>query len=44
MTSADQIRQIQFPDINPAALPFDANFSMAAGDFLDVYHEPGLVY
>jgi carnosine N-methyltransferase len=42
MKSADQVRQIQFPDINPADLPMDSNFSMAAGDFLDVYTEPGL--
>lgn len=33
----DQIRSIQFPDVNPSDLPSDTNFSMAAGDFLDVY-------
>ncbi|XP_033725082.1 carnosine N-methyltransferase-like isoform X1 [Pecten maximus] len=36
----DQIRQAQLPDINPAGIPEDSNFSMAAGDFLEVYREP----
>ena len=42
MSSADQIQQVEFPDINPADLSLNANFSMAAGDFLDVYTEPGI--
>ena len=40
-TFEDQIRPVHFPDINPSNLPEDADFSMAAGDFLEVYTEPG---
>lgn len=40
-TFEDQIRPVYFPDINPSELPPDADFSMAAGDFLEVYTEPG---
>ena len=38
----DQIRAITFPDVRPADLPKSGacNFSMAAGDFLEVYTEP----
>ena len=39
--STDQIRPIKFPDVRPSDLPRDSNFSMAAGDFLEVYTEPG---
>ncbi|XP_052826104.1 carnosine N-methyltransferase-like isoform X1 [Octopus bimaculoides] len=39
-TSADQIEPVSFPDVNPADLPANSNFSMAAGDFLEVYTEP----
>ena len=38
--SADQIQPVRFPNVSPS-LPDDANFSMAAGDFLEVYTEPG---
>ena len=42
MSSANQTRGIKFPDINPADLSADsASFSMSAGDFLEVYTEPG---
>ena len=39
----DQTRPVTFPDINPMELSetTNPNFSMAAGDFLDVYTEPG---
>ncbi|XP_043916784.1 carnosine N-methyltransferase isoform X2 [Protopterus annectens] len=37
--SADQIRPVNFPDINPHGLPLDSNFSMTAGDFLEIYTE-----
>jgi len=33
----DQIRGITVPDVLPSDLPKTANFSMAAGDFLEVY-------
>ncbi|XP_074658207.1 carnosine N-methyltransferase-like isoform X2 [Tubulanus polymorphus] len=36
----DQIKAMRFPDADPSAIPPDANFSMAAGDFLEVYTEP----
>ncbi|XP_071489172.1 carnosine N-methyltransferase-like [Diadema antillarum] len=37
--AANQIRPIQFPDINPSLLSPKAQFSMVAGDFLEVYTE-----
>ena len=37
----DQTAKVTFPDINPSDLPHTADFSMAAGDFLEVYTEPG---
>jgi len=40
MKNDDQIRSIQFPDVNPATLPANARFSMSAGDFLQVYNDP----
>ena len=42
MSQADQVQPVQFPDVCPADVPHDANFSMAAGDFLEVYTDPGL--
>lgn len=36
----DQTASCKFPDVNPADLPPNANFSMAAGDFLEIYTEP----
>ena len=39
--SADQIEPIKFPNVDPSDLPPNVNFSMAAGDFLEVYTEPG---
>ncbi|XP_071941188.1 carnosine N-methyltransferase-like [Antedon mediterranea] len=38
--SEDQVKAIQIPDISTQNLPVNANFSMAAGDFLEVYTEP----
>ena len=40
----DQTDPVRFPDVNPSDLPSDSNFSMAAGDFLEVYNEPGKQY
>ncbi|XP_068594712.1 carnosine N-methyltransferase [Brachionichthys hirsutus] len=37
--SCDQTRPIRFPDINPQSLPQHADFSMVAGDFVEVYRE-----
>ncbi|XP_033100888.1 carnosine N-methyltransferase-like [Anneissia japonica] len=37
--SEDQVKAIKIPDICTQSLPQDANFSMAAGDFLEVYTE-----
>ncbi len=39
----DQTKPVTFPDVNPlelSELP-NSNFSMAAGDFLEVYTEQG---
>ncbi|XP_030647685.1 carnosine N-methyltransferase [Chanos chanos] len=38
--SSDQTRPIFFPDVNPQSLPPNSDFSMVAGDFLEVYTEP----
>lgn len=35
--SSDQTRPISFPDVNPQSLPLNSDFSMVAGDFLEVY-------
>lgn len=37
--SSDQTRPIRFPDVNPQSLPLTADFSMVAGDFVEVYNE-----
>ncbi|KAM9509916.1 carnosine N-methyltransferase [Guaruba guarouba] len=37
--SADQIRPIYFPDVDPHSLPPGSNFSMTAGDFQEIYSE-----
>lgn len=37
--SADQIRPIFFPDVDPHSLPPRSNFSMTAGDFQEIYSE-----
>lgn len=39
--SSDQTRPVRFPDVNPQSLPLDADFSMVAGDFVEVYSDPG---
>lgn len=31
-----QVQEVYFPDVNPSDLPENAQFSMAAGDFLEV--------
>jgi len=36
----DQCRKIEIPDVYPRALPPKSNFSMTAGDFLEVYTTP----
>ncbi|KAM8865854.1 carnosine N-methyltransferase [Synchiropus picturatus] len=38
--SSDQIRPITFPDVNPQSLPLSSDFSMVAGDFVEVYSDP----
>ncbi|AWP06773.1 putative UPF0586 protein C9orf41 -like [Scophthalmus maximus] len=37
--SSDQTRPIRFPDVNPQSLPLTSDFSMVAGDFVEVYTE-----
>lgn len=39
----DQVRSVVIPDVDPTDVPPDLNFSMAAGDFLEVYTEEGTV-
>jgi carnosine N-methyltransferase len=36
LNAEDQLKEVWFPDINPYDMPRDAEFSMAAGDFLEV--------
>ncbi|XP_078667101.1 carnosine N-methyltransferase-like [Branchiostoma floridae x Branchiostoma belcheri] len=38
-SSRDQVRPVAIPDIDPHSLPQGGNFSMTAGDFLEVYRE-----
>jgi len=40
LSSKDQLREVSFPDLDPNTLPEDAKFSMAAGDFVEVYAAP----
>ncbi|XP_058493136.1 carnosine N-methyltransferase [Solea solea] len=37
--SSDQTRPIRFPDVNPQSLPLTSDFSMVAGDFVEVYSD-----
>ncbi|XP_069555822.1 carnosine N-methyltransferase isoform X1 [Brachyistius frenatus] len=37
--SSDQTRPIRFPDVNPQNLPLNSDFSMVAGDFVEIYTE-----
>jgi carnosine N-methyltransferase len=39
VSDSDQMKAVKFPDINPNSLPEESKFSMAAGDFLDVYND-----
>ncbi|MGH0179511.1 UNVERIFIED_CONTAM: hypothetical protein FKN15_008786 [Acipenser sinensis] len=39
--SADQTRPVHFPDVNPQSLPHNPEFTMVAGDFLEIYTKPG---
>ncbi|KAF5890125.1 carnosine N-methyltransferase-like [Clarias magur] len=40
--SGDQTRAVTFPDVNPNDLPPECDFSMTAGDFLEVYTDPDM--
>ncbi|XP_028312797.1 carnosine N-methyltransferase isoform X1 [Gouania willdenowi] len=40
--SSDQTRPIMFPDVNPQSLPPTSDFSMVAGDFVEVYNDSEL--
>lgn len=37
--SEDQVRPVLIPDVDPTDVPPNLNFSMAAGDFLEIYTE-----
>ncbi|XP_038058127.1 carnosine N-methyltransferase-like [Patiria miniata] len=39
-SNANQTRQVTIPDISPSSLQEGADFSMVAGDFLEVYDTP----
>ena len=39
LANNDQLREIKIPDINPRMMNSNCTFSMAAGDFLEVYSE-----
>ena len=39
MSPKDQLRPVQIPDIDPTLLPPNINFSMNAGNFIEVYDE-----
>lgn len=40
MKTSDMTRAITFPDVDPNTLPEGSKFSMAAGDFLEIYSDP----
>ncbi|CAB3380373.1 Hypothetical predicted protein [Cloeon dipterum] len=41
LKAEDQVKEAWFPDVNPADIMCqDGQFSMAAGDFLEIYNEP----
>lgn len=42
-TGKNQIKKVQFPDVAPS-LPAGSDFSMSAGDFLEIYTEPSMFY
>jgi len=42
-SSKNQLKTVNFPDLDPNTLPEDSKFSMAAGDFLEVYSAPEYV-
>lgn len=35
----DMVRPASFPDVDPSNMPESSNFTMAAGDFLEVYRD-----
>ncbi|XP_043278824.1 carnosine N-methyltransferase [Venturia canescens] len=37
--AGDQTQAVHFPDVNPSDLPENVQFSMTAGDFLEVYRD-----
>ncbi|CAG8521620.1 3339_t:CDS:2 [Acaulospora colombiana] len=39
VSSDDQLRPVYIPDALPSTVPADSNFSMVAGDFVEVYGE-----
>ncbi|KAJ3415788.1 hypothetical protein HDV05_004060 [Chytridiales sp. JEL 0842] len=39
-TSLDQLSPVLIPDVAPGGIPRSADFSMVAGDFLEVYTDP----
>jgi len=43
ISDKDQMQTVLFPDIDPNQLPEDRKFSMAAGDFLEVYNDADYV-
>lgn len=40
VTAADMLRGVSVPDVLPSVLPPGSDFSMVAGDFLEVYTKP----
>lgn len=37
MCREDQLASVQFPDVCPTDIPKEAQFSMVAGDFVEIY-------
>ncbi|KAG7173744.1 carnosine N-methyltransferase-like [Homarus americanus] len=42
LSNADQLQAATFPDMDPSDLPPSSQFTMAAGDFLEIYTEDGV--
>lgn len=39
ISAKDQLKQVKIPDVDPTSLPRNSQFSMVAGDFLEVFND-----
>jgi carnosine N-methyltransferase len=43
LSISDQLREVKFPDLKPFELPYNSEFSMGAGSFLEIYNDKGML-